>query len=132
MLITEDIGDTLKSQLVKSNPWEGEPCERPKCTVCKQDGGGNCNMFLYMNICLICKSEGINCYYLGQTSKYGYERGEKHHSQSRQKSGIGKSHMFLHTAEKHPGRVPSDIFAMKIVRRQKTSFFRELYEALTT
>ena len=41
--IMEKVGPTLKSILVKSNPWSSENCPRPNCLPCKtQNKGFNC------------------------------------------------------------------------------------------
>ena len=104
----ERTGAKLENILCKSDPWQGEDCERPKCSLCKtkQMTGKltthDCHRrsLVYESWCITCEKrdmaeaekeaggdkeklqklqENIRVYkYIGETSRSIYERGFEH------------------------------------------------------
>ena len=135
--IVEKSGTQVRRTLCRKNPWAGSNCQREKCMVCKQKGGGDCRRrnVVYQTTCDQCKGEeeevgenenkNVACY-VGETSKSGYERGKKH------QEDYGRleldSHILKHQILKHGERKVS--FSMKIVQKHSSAFKRQVHEAV--
>ena len=102
--VVEEGGQTLSSQLVRSNPLGDKTCRRENCQVCLFKGGkGQCKLrsACYVNTCLICKQRGLNIKYWGETSKSTYERAKTHMGEARKQHQT--SHIVQHLREFHKG-----------------------------
>ena len=79
--IIERNGTRLEHTLCKSDPWGDQDCERPDCLVCSSRGdtdkGPSCRAtnILYRVSCKICKDQGKQADYWGESSRSGYRRG---------------------------------------------------------
>ena len=127
--IIECVGSTLKSILVKSNPWKALNCPRLDCLPCKQDDKKfsctrrNCT---YITQCKLCLSEGKKVVYIGETSNSIFERALQHiKSTSEDKEG----HMAHHINEKHPGALPMETFSIAQITPHTSAYARQLEEA---
>ena len=79
--IVEKSGTTLKSVLVRSDPWAGGKCGRKRCLPCEAGvDNSKCRKIniLYESTCQECLREGEDFTYVGESSRSGYERGMNH------------------------------------------------------
>ena len=80
--LVEEAGVKLRETLCRSDPWEGTPCLRPKCTTCSEDWGrpGSCRTrsMVYENVCVPCRADKRVTRYVGETARTLYERGKEH------------------------------------------------------
>ena len=77
--INERVVTTMKTLLVKSNPWVGSNCPRFNYLPCRADGKKyDCRRrnLVYMSSCNLCKEQGGKACYLGETSNSLHERME--------------------------------------------------------
>ena len=81
--IVEMGGQSLRSQLSKSDPWPRRSCGNDKCFPCKEEGGGNCRR-KNVGYCITCKD--CNAEYHGETSRNMLSRGEEHLTALRKRS----------------------------------------------
>ena len=79
--IVEKSGTTLKSVLVRSDPWAGGKCGRKRCLPCKE-GVENSKFrkrnILYEITCQECLRAGKDFTYVGESSRLVYECGMNH------------------------------------------------------
>ena len=141
--IVERSGTQMRRVLCSKNPWAGEHCQRENCLVCNQEGGGgDCKRrsVVYMTTCNQCKekadgeradgekeNQGQGAFYIGETSKSGFERGVNHQNDYR---GLHlDSHILKHQVLQH-GEGENINFSMKIVKKFSSAFKRQVYEAV--
>ena len=122
----------LKSMIWKSDPWDQDPCTRPKCRVCPQriplpgeKSAGptiscRARSILYSNTCVDCWRSGSKFIYYGESSKSGAERVGEHYSQalSKTKAENERSHMWLHWRDTHGGEQSE--FQYRILKKFRT------------
>ena len=70
--IVEKSGQTLRSQLSKSDPWAGEKFGKATCFPCRKSGGRNCRR-KNIGYRITCEE----CYH-SETSRNMFTRGEEH------------------------------------------------------
>ena len=102
--VIERVGNTLKSQLVRSNPWGNSNCPRPECLPCT-NGPKNFDCkrrsVVYMTTCKLCQSENKKVSYIGETSNSMSERMSQHLEDA---LDVAKdSHMRRHLEDTHGG-----------------------------
>ena len=127
--IVERVGDTLKSLLVRSNPWGSMNCPHPDCMPCKSlEKNYSCmrRNVTYMTSCELCKEEGLMTAYISGSSNFLYERTSQHICDSQDSDK--KTHMRRHTKEKHPGMTPNEIFTVKQIIPHITALTRQMEE----
>ena len=126
----ERNGTKLESLLVRNNPWASEPCERSTCTVCnqkevpKQPRCRTRNM-TYMNLCMICKKEGKETLYIGETYRSIKERHGEHIRDWLDEKE--ESHMTRHSKECHNGVTD---FMIKPISSHRTAMGRQISETV--
>ena len=79
--IVEKAGSTLKSLLIKADPFAGGKCGRQKCLPCEsgsKDSQCRKRNILYESQCCECLKEGKDTIYLGESSRSAYERATEH------------------------------------------------------
>lgn len=80
--VVERNGAQLQSILTKDNPWEQPHCMRQDCLRCQhtEEGKARCREvnLVYQTICKLCKLEGEEVSYIGETSRSLYERTREH------------------------------------------------------
>ena len=56
--IQEVNGTQIRRILCRKNPFQGIPCQRPTCMVCKEGGKGDCRRrsITYQTTCDICRA----------------------------------------------------------------------------
>ena len=118
--LVEKCGNPIKGMLWKADPW-GLECEDICCPVCKEEKERKiCDLrnIVYASTCLICKDEGRQTLYIGETSRTLKERAEEHIRAARperkekkrqdftnQRKKIEEvSHIKLHQEEEHNGQ----------------------------
>ena len=130
--MVERTGRRLKEILMRSDPWEKEPCGRPQCTTCQQDPrGGNCTRqgVLYKTTCLKCKSMGRDSNYIGESGRSLQERIEEHMQDAQGKSTT--SHMETHRSEEHPEAEDSSLlFRADLISTAPSALVRMVREAV--
>lgn len=108
--IVEKVGNTLRAVLVKSDPWGGERCQDAGCHPCKaaEDPKISCRRrsLTYVNKCKLCKTQGLNTLYLGESSNSLKERMIQHTDDFYDRSK--ELHMRRHLIEEHGGGTPDD------------------------
>ena len=141
--IVERSGGQVRRILCSKNPWAGSHCQREKCMVCNQEGGGGeCKRrsVVYMTTCTTCKKKGEGgeegnekvrekggASYIGETGKSGFERGINHQDDHRRLQL--DSHILKHQVLQH-GEGERVEFTMKIVKKFQSAFKRQVYEAV--
>ena len=135
--IVERSGTMIKRMVVKSNPWAGGPCGAPECLVCKhENGGGDCKKrsVTYRTRCKTCfesgvkRGEKLEKVYIGESSRTGRERGAEHANDYLK--AAPDSHMWKHWQTDHQEETEKPVFSMKILRRHKSAFVRQINEAV--
>ena len=129
--IVEETGDMVKSLVTRSNPWAGEKCSRGDCPVCSYgEKQGDCRKrnLVYKTQCLVCKEQGREALYVGETARTAYERGREHHQDRRSHSE--KSHMYCHSMEEHSQSEEQPQFSMKVYKTHRSALARQIHEAV--
>ena len=121
--IVEMGGQTLRSQVSRSDPWAGKQCGRENCFPCKQEKGGECRRknVGYIISCQKCKAE-----YHGESSRTMFCRGGEHlralHQQSQD------SPLWAHCVTEHNGTIVP--FQMKASQFFMDPLTRQVEEAV--
>ena len=152
--ITEKVGPSIKSQLVRSDPWAGRDCDREDCLLCISKSKSGKNMTqnckkrnaVYETWCESCKVKDdaenevreangdklreTRIYkYIGETNRSTYERGSEHLNDMR--TIKPSSHLLKHVLDKHEGETLDEVdFRMKVVKFHKSSFERQVHESV--
>ena len=106
--VIERTGKSVKSSLVKSNPFKKPGCNKESCTVCKMDKGIDCKA-RGVHYQISCEDERCrDTKYEGETARSTGERFEEHLRLIRDKREEfrQKSVMYKHAWERHGGAVP--------------------------
>ena len=156
--VVEKTGTRLVDLLHKSDPWQGQDCQRPGCligTTKTKTGKGlsqDCTKrnIVYETWCRKCEKmeekkildtieeeeeqkkamKKIRLFkYVGESSRSAYERGLEH---ARDLEELKKdSHMLKHYFSMHEGEKVEDMdFGMRIVKAHKTAFNRQISESV--
>ena len=129
--VIESVGPTLKSMLVRSNPWANLNCPRDNCLPCNstENKKFNCTRrsITYMSECKLCKDLGCRTVYIGESSNSLSERAGQHIKDAEDPQK--ESHMQRHISEEHPGVNPADTFSIKQITPYVSAFRRQLEEA---
>ena len=122
----EQAGRTLSQHLVRKDPI-GAPCGREKCFPC-QTKGGTCTRkgAIYRMRCLVCHEDGKKAYYIGETARAPFDRGQEHLDALRRQDR--ESPLVEHSQDCHPG-VPAR-FQMEIVRTPRGNLERQVAEGI--
>ena len=111
--VVERTGKSVKSCLVKSNPFRKVRCDKENCIVCNLDGNVDCRArsVHYRISCEGVNKEGEHCsgiQYEGETSRSTGERFPEHLNLIRNKKEQlrQKSVFYDHAWEAHGGAVP--------------------------
>jgi hypothetical protein len=156
--IVERGGTKLEDLLHRSDPCQGQDCDRPGCLLCstKQYTGKNkrqeCSKrnLVYQTYCITCKErdserikemngdnkksqeliKNMKIYkYIGETSRSCYERSQEHQNDMEQLKP--SSHFLRHALDQHEGEKLSDVrFGMEIIKNTRTSFERQILESV--
>ena len=82
---------------------------------------------VYRITCNICKQDGIQCDYIGESARTSYDRGQEHLEDLRK--GEQSNALVMHMVEDHPEMDMADHqFAMKVVRFHKSNLARQAHE----
>ena len=75
--VVERVGQTIKSMLQRSDPFQGNLCSREDCIICSRGLPINCRErgCVYQFSCLECPNRNK---YRGQTGRSTYERNVEH------------------------------------------------------
>ena len=121
----EMAGQSLLGSLSKPDPWD-TPCRREKCFPC-QSQVGKCMAqgANYTITCMICKENGLQVQYFGETSRTPFDRGLEHLSALGAKNP--DSPLTEHMDEDHIGAIPR--FEMKVTGYQLRPIERQCEEA---
>ena len=126
--IVEEGGNTLKSEVQKSNPRKKLGCTASNCLVCatSRGEGGDCRRpnVGYEVRCNECTQ---NIVYIGETSKSGYLRGLDHLKNYRGRTS--DSPLWKHAVSDHQGRLDVK-FSKKIVKMFRDPLTRQCNEAV--
>ena len=132
--LLEETGMKIRDMLCTSDPWEGTPCLRPKCTTCQVEWGkaGACRArsLVYENICIPCREMKKVTRYIGETCRSLYERGKEHTSDAT--TLAKKSHWRDHAKEQHQdykGPI-SSMFTIQPLKNCRSALARQLREAI--
>ena len=110
--IQEVNGTQIRRILCRKNPFQGIPCQRPTCMVCKEGGKGDCRRrsITYQTTCDTCRDrnaaagventpENVGSYW-GESYRSAAERSAEHlHDLEAKKED---SHMWKHKLLEHP------------------------------
>ena len=127
----ERAGTTIKSILIRNDPWNHKDCGRSKCIPCSQadqQTASNCSKrnIVYESSCSECKLRGTTVKYIGESSRSLKERAEEHRQDSKSEDKL--SHMRSHWEEVHGGERTD--FKFKILKSCRSSSERDLTEAI--
>ena len=135
--VVEECGRDLKDTLMQSNPWAREDCNRQDCLLClaRREGDdqvrGNCKTksVTYSSTCTLCKREGRETQYIGESGRSLYERSKEHYRQALSKSQ--NSHIREHLENQHPGANPEPgTFRFSVTGSYYSALDRQLSEAI--
>ena len=121
--IVEKGGQTVKSQLCKSDPWAGGTCGKATCFPCQKSGGGNCKR-KNVGYCITCEECGAE--YHGETSRNMFSRGEEHLRALSNKTR--ESVLWNHCLNDHNGEQAA--FTMKACGYFSEPLSRQIHEAV--
>ena len=115
--------------LHKSNPWAEGLCGRKSCLPCDTGDLKCCfkRNIVYKSSCVLCRKEGKESVYIGESSRSSHERGAEHlddYNKSKQ-----DSHMRKHTETDHPQESEHN-FEFKVMQSFKSALMRQLTEAV--
>ena len=157
--IVERVGLKLIDLITKSNPWQGNDCQRENCLLCSSKISTNKNLghecrkrnIVYEIKCLTCeqaeldtlenleldekdkleRTRNINNFkYIGETSRSAFERGWEHSNDLAKLST--RSHMLKHIVITHPDENIENVkFGMRVIKFCTTSFERQILESVT-
>ena len=102
--IVEKIGNTVKKELQRSNPFGDQHCGRNDCVTCNMDLSINCRKRgpVYEISCETCKETiGKEMMYRGQTGRTAYHRMKEHFTKWQQKTEDSVLHR--HSTQHHGG-----------------------------
>ena len=157
--IVERGGSKLEDLLHKSDPCQGQDCERQGCLLCSTKLRTGRNMkqecskrnLVYETYCITCKERDIKKIkaatgghkkrtqeemakiklhkYIGETSRSCFERAMEHQNDMRQLKPT--SHLLRHVLDQHEEEKLSNVeFGMEVVRYTRTSFERQILESV--
>ena len=133
-LVLEDGGKSVKSDMVKSNPFPTrEGCKRKECVMCDQaPSKGKCweSNVCYKITCnrTPCVGSEVIPTYVGETSRSYFTRGAQHMALYRGKKE--SSFLWKHTQERHGGVIGVKDYSMGPIARCKDPMTRILTEAV--
>ena len=131
--LLEETGSKMRELLCRSDPWEGEPCGRPKCATCSTEWGkqGACRTrsVVYENLCIPCREKKVVTRYVGETCRTLYERGKEHQSDalSSSKNSHWREHAKEHTDFEGP---LTEMFSIQPIKTCRSALARQLREAI--
>ena len=129
--IVEKAGVSLKNILVKTNHHAKLKCGRPLCLPCRHDDKkSDCKVrsVTYQTTCLVCKSDGIDRRYIGESARSAYERGVEH--QTGYTSQSLDNHMFKHHQIDHQDAETLPEFTMSVIKTHQSPLYRQVHEAI--
>ena len=136
--IVERSGDQIRRILCKQNPFEGAPCGRDYCMVCKPGGKGDCRVrnVTYQTTCDICKKRNEEAgvedteenvsKYVGETNRSAAERCREVLNDLKEQRE--DSHMYKHMTNEHPDTPVT--FTMKVIKKHKSALERQVHESV--
>ena len=136
--IVERSGDQIRRILCKQDPFEGAPCGRDHCMVCKPGGKGDCRVrnVTYETTCDICKQRNQEAgvedteenvsKYVGETNRSAAERSREHLNDLKEQRE--DSHMYKHKTIEHPDTEVT--FTMRVIKRHKSALERQVHESV--
>ena len=78
MKILEATGQTVGSKLVRKNPFPRQ-CNRDDCMPCRSHPGTCMRQgVVYVINCGLCKEDGVQCDYIGESARTSFDRGQDH------------------------------------------------------
>ena len=121
----ESTGTSLIGRLGTLDPWD-TPCNREKCFPCMSEKGRcmqqGCN---YIITCMICKEQGNQVQYFGESARTPYDRGLEHLAAL--KAENIESPLWEHHTEDHNTEEPQ--FEMKVSGYKLKPLERQAEEA---
>ena len=101
--VVERRGNTMKRMLQKSDPFKKMACEERDCVICMEGIDVDCRMrgVVYE---IMCKEEGCNRKYIGQTGRSLYERMKEHTMYNERDKENDSKPIARHSYEEHQGR----------------------------
>ena len=133
-LVLEDGGRSMKSDLVKSNPFSPNTgCNRADCMMCQTEPSrGKCwgSGAVYKITCnrLPCSGNDVLPTYVGETSRTLKTRGSQHLTLYTGKKD--NSFLWKHAKEVHSGVIGTADFKMELLSRPRDTLVRILQEAV--
>ena len=128
--IVERSGVSLKSILVKTNPLPEQKCGRMNCFPCQQEDNSRCKVrsITYQTSCLLCKQQGVDKRYIGESARSAFERGVEHLKGYETKSI--ENHMHKHHQIDHQEELSPPEFSMKVIKSHQSPLYRQIHEAI--
>ena len=127
--VVERCGTKVVNILHKSNPWAESRCQRTDCYPCKTGDDSDCfkRNILYFSTCAMCKQEGKEQVYVGESSRSSYERGGEHERDFQRRNE--DSHILKHLEIVHPGVVEPQ-FQFRVAQTFQSALARQVSEAV--
>ena len=122
-------GGSRMSSNVKSNPSGIRSCWSTECSVCRGgEGARDCRERgpVYEQRCMLCKEDGKDVVYFGETGRNAFIRGKEHDNDIR--LGDRKNGLVRHMIEEHVG-VDSQ-FKMAVLSKHRSCLTRQVEEAV--
>ena len=127
--IAEKNGTKIVHILHQSNPWAEGKCSRSGCLPCDTGDQKCCfkRNIVYKNTCILCKKEGKDAVYIGESSRSSNERATEHLNDF--KRSKTDSHMYKHTETAHPLEDEHN-FEFRVVKTFSSALMRQVTEAV--
>ena len=128
--IVEKASTPLGNLLVRKDPWGDSGCGKEQCRVCggvEEKARCRARGVTYSNTCQLCKAQGRDSVYIGETSKTLAERAENHYDDLRRPKQQARSHMWMHNMEEHEG---AGSFKFKVLGVHHRAMERQITEAI--
>ena len=129
----EKSGQKIIEKLKKSDPFASK-CPKSDCLPCvssDNDGNTSCRKsnVTYKMQCNICKKDGIEKSYSGETSRNAYIRGREHQKLFKNKNK--NSFMWKHAVTEHSQERNLVTFDMKITGKFSSPLRRQIFEGVS-
>ena len=116
MKVVEQAGRSIKSLLIKTDPFKKPKCSDNKCMVCGKGEGGPCRA-TGVTYEVKCNIDNCDHVYHGETGRNGYTRGQEHLNSLRLQDQ--SSPLWRHTRGVHGDADPPPEYVMTITGKFK-------------
>ena len=127
----EKAGRTVRNVVARNYPWSFEKCNSEECFQCTTCSSPKISCrkpgIAYIITCNICRLNGVNAEYQGETSKSAFTRGKKHLDEF--KAYLKTNCMVIHNITHHQSSKTLN-FEMTVVKAVRGPMDRQIDESI--